>query len=187
MRGTQDYKMETKKYIYNVTGCLIHPFVTRLAQITQNNSWHTKTALEHTLAVYHRAKEEGETDSFLVATLLHDIGKYTTRREDEKGETHFPNHEAVGYHLANGILSPTISNRNMILSIIQDHGIVHAHTLSGKMPIEFAYPEELRRFCLYEVETSRLQKTNPEEYLARKLLLEAKTGDYSGIKINGLF
>jgi predicted HD phosphohydrolase len=173
--------------IHTIEDCLAHPYVTRLQGIDERNSWHNETTYEHTLNVYNYAKSQNESDSFLIAALLHDVGKYETRKQLPCGNTSFPNHELVGYNFVKPILGEGVTDREMILTLVRDHGLVHEHLLSGQIPGLTEYKDDLRRFCLYEVLTSQLRVTKPEEYLARKLLLEATSSSQYGIQIQSPF
>lgn len=72
-----------------------------LMELEQHNPWHCWGGWEHTL----HAVDAAPDDQILRLTmLLHDIGKPSCKRTDERGIDHFHGHQAVGAEMADRML-----------------------------------------------------------------------------------
>ena len=70
----------------------------KLYDIDQTGKWHVENVGHHTNLVFKAADEMNAPDDVKEAAWYHDLGKYYTRTEDEKG-AHFNQHENVSAYL----------------------------------------------------------------------------------------
>lgn len=83
---------------------LLEQFAPELARMrgVEQDHRHLYDVWEHTLVVFSKLPENASL-RLRLATLLHDVGKPSTRTEDEHG-THFYGHQNVGAHIAVSLL-----------------------------------------------------------------------------------
>lgn len=84
---------------YNHTDTqIIDELYPKLYDIDQTGKWHVENVGHHTNLVFKAADEMNAPDDVKEAVWYHDLGKYYTRTEDEKG-AHFNQHENVSAYL----------------------------------------------------------------------------------------
>jgi tRNA nucleotidyltransferase/poly(A) polymerase len=62
----------------------------------EQNEHHAEDCFEHAMYCVDASVEETENVLLRLATLMHDVGKVSTRSVDRKGDTHFFKHEIAG-------------------------------------------------------------------------------------------
>lgn len=110
---------------------LFHHFAPELVAMVgvEQGSFHHLDVWEHTLAAVRNLPPGDLTLTW--ATLLHDVGKPTTRMIDANGQTRFFGHEAVGASLAAGLLRRLKFSNDDIASIAK---LVKNHMRLGTSP-----------------------------------------------------
>lgn len=93
------------------------------------NGWHRWDVWEHTLRALGNLPADASLD-VRWATLLHDVGKPSTRSVDNDGKIHFYEHETVGARMAHDLLtrlrcdSETIRRVSRLVSLHMRYGAV---------------------------------------------------------------
>lgn len=127
-------------------------FLTTL--FVKQNKWHRYSVLRHTLAVTWSCIKEGDY-RFIVAALLHDIGKPFVSAQDEKdikrGTYSFIDHEECSYQIIKNV--PFLSDRTK--DLIRWHYLIRDIYLSNikgrverhdeKKAIWDSLPEDLQK------------------------------------------
>jgi len=123
------------KYIKDLGITKIFPEFADLMGQEQNKKFHPEgDAWEHTLQVVDRAREisrifEGKDKMvFMLAALLHDIGKFGTTKYSEDWELISPKHSVVGAEIAGKILERLTDDlyyAPKVQQLIKDHMIVY--------------------------------------------------------------
>ncbi len=104
------------------------PELGAMAGCTQNG-WHRWDVWEHTLRAVGNLPEDASLD-VRWATLLHDIGKPSTRSVDSDGNIHFYDHETVGSRMAQDLLTrlrcdtETVRRVSRLVSLHMRYGAV---------------------------------------------------------------
>ncbi|MDE5888903.1 MAG: HD domain-containing protein [Bacilli bacterium] len=92
------------------------------------NKYHFGTVLEHTLALIDYYHEHYQPDIVcLLSSLLHDIGKISTRTVGEDGRVHFYDHEFIGAEMVESILRRLKYDNKTISEV---HFLVKHHMVS---------------------------------------------------------
>ncbi len=80
---------------------IMFSFLLPMKNFDQNTPYHEYDLLTHTLKVLENVKK---TPHFILAALLHDVGKLTTKTTDEEGISHYYNHANKSYEFAKDFL-----------------------------------------------------------------------------------
>ena len=121
------YLLGMKEY----DGKALGKIYTKMLQFNQDNPHHIYNLFEHCSRLARYWPENSVEEK---AALVHDIGKLFTRSVDEKGISHYYNHDSVGayYILSHSELIENKEDLLPILHYIQYHMRAHKDFIGGK-------------------------------------------------------
>lgn len=191
---SSEYPADGIKLLYNA-GLLdfILPEITQGVGVTQKGTHHLDDVFDHSLNALRFCKNPNW--AVRLATLLHDVGKPVTYR-DQKGKSTFYNHDTVGAHLAKDI-----ANRLHLSKVDRDKvfTLVRYHMFSVS---EFLTDSAVRRFIrrvgpentqdMLDLRTAdRLGSGTPEtswrheEFKQRIIEVQKHTPSVNDLKVDG--
>jgi len=160
----------------------------------QNNPHHNRTLFEHICCVVDTCPAKLE---IRMAALLHDIAKPMTKSIDEKGISHYYNHDRLGADIAKDVLLRLRCSNDFISKVVvlvRDH-MYHSSIKEKGLKRELARVGEKNIFELYDLKKADMMckgdKTEELEGLEEKIkqiegILERKDPyNKSQLKING--
>ena len=112
-------------------GKVLGNIYSKMVQFNQNNPHHIYNLYEHCSRL---ARNYNEDTPEYMAGMIHDIGKMFTRTTDEKGISHYYNHDSVGayYILTHSEILPDTKYILPVLHYIQYHMRAHNDFVGGK-------------------------------------------------------
>ena len=113
------------------TGWLkIFPWLYEQDGFDQQSQYHDECLLDHSIMVAQHAQDNYASFNIVIAALMHDIGKLSTKTVNDSGTAHYYQHDKVGADLARQILSSYAFNKkdiNEIVELIRNHMVFALH------------------------------------------------------------